>query len=58
MLVPHASEVDMQVRVVLPGKLARPVERGEPLTGNQVQATFFSESVGRKHSEVDRFEYE
>lgn len=29
-LVPHASEVDVQVRVVLPGKLARPVEPREP----------------------------
>lgn len=29
-LVPHASEVDVQVRVVLPGKLARAVEPREP----------------------------
>lgn len=29
-LVPHASEVDVQVRVVLPGKLARSVEPREP----------------------------
>lgn len=60
-LVPHASEVDVQVRVALPGKLARPeprapselmklllsgeVELGKPFSSNQVQATFFSEGV-------------